>query len=51
MNLNDNSCEDQDTIESQPRGISEASLATVWEGVVRGLHDVDYWEFVESWDP
>jgi hypothetical protein len=43
-----NSCEDKNTIKSQITRVREVALATVWEGVVRRVHDVDHWQFAEG---
>ena len=42
------SCEDKNTIESPIARRSEASLATVWQGLVCRMHDVDHWQFFEG---
>ncbi len=43
--------EDSNTIESQISRWAEAAMATVWESLVRRVHDVDYWQFTQSWNP
>lgn len=42
------SCEDKNSIEPQISRLSEAAMAAVWESLVCGVHDADYWELVEG---
>jgi len=43
--------EDSNTIKSQISRWTEASLATVWQSLVRRMYDFDHWQFTESWNP
>jgi hypothetical protein len=44
------SCEDKDTIEPQITRGWKITMAAVREGVVCGVYDADYWQFVEGGD-
>lgn len=44
-------CEDSNAIESQISRRAEATLATVWQSLVCRMHDIDHWQFAESWNP
>jgi hypothetical protein len=44
------SCEDENTVEPQITRRRKITMATIWEGLVCGVHDVDYWKFAEGWN-
>lgn len=49
IQFNWHSCEDENTIEPQITRCSKTAMAALWKSLVCGVHDVDYWEFVEGW--
>jgi hypothetical protein len=43
------SCEDKNTVEPQVTRCRKIAMAAVWESLVCGVHNADYWEFAEGW--
>jgi hypothetical protein len=48
--LREHSCEDSNAAQSSITRCEEVALATVWEGLVCWLYDVDNRELIKSWD-